>query len=216
MRQISHIIFDWDGTLMDSAEKIITCMQAAAIASKLPIPKAEDVKSIIGISLIPAIKMLFEVDSKTAEIVRAHYKQIFVTEDRTPCFMFPDAKEVLECLSATYTLGIATGKARRGLKRALTQSQCEHLFYASITADDAESKPSSDMLVKLLAHWQIKPENAVMIGDTKYDMQMAENIGMHRIGVSFGAHSRSQLLDHNPLHIIDDLTRLPEIFDANI
>lgn len=214
MHQISHVIFDWDGTLMDSADKIISCMQSAAIASELPVPKAVEVKSIIGISLIPAIKMLFDVDNKTAEIVREHYKRVFLIEDQTACPLFPDAIKVLERLSTSYTLGIATGKARRGLQRALTHSQCEHLFHATVTADDAESKPSSDMLLKLLDHWQIKAENAVMIGDTKYDMQMAEDIGMRRIGVSFGAHSKSQLLEHKPLEVVDDLTSLLKILDA--
>lgn len=214
MHQVSHIIFDWDGTLMDSANKIVKCMQGAALISDLPIPSADEVKSLIGISLVPAIKILFKVEDTQAERVKQHYKQIFINEDKTACQMFPDAVKVLNVLSRKYTLGIATGKARRGLQRALANTQCEHLFDASRTADDAESKPSSDMLNQLLAHWNIKAENAIMVGDTRYDMQMAENIGMQRIGVSFGAHPKSQLLEHTPIDVVDHLTSLLTIFNA--
>lgn len=199
----SHIIFDWDGTVMDSAAKIVSCMQMAAAQAELPIPTAEAVRHIIGISLRPAIARLFQIDSVHAEQVATFYKDIFITRDQTPSPLFAGAIETLEILSKNYTLGVATGKARRGLERAWAHSNSAHYFDQARCADDAESKPSPDMLEQLLSYWDIPAKNALMIGDTVYDMQMAEAIGMPRLGVSFGVHQPEQLREHQPIAIVD-------------
>lgn len=211
--KISHIIFDWDGTVMDSASKIVACMQAAAKLANLPIPSEQEVKHIIGISLVPAIEQLFGVDPYKAKEVSVHYKHIYLEKDVTPCPLFDGAKDVLAYLQQSYTLAVATGKARRGLDRAFEHTSTGHFFKSSICADEAQSKPSPDMLNQLLTKWQIRPEQAIMIGDTVYDLQMAEQIGMPRIGVSYGVHAKGALLVHEPLHIIEDIRSLKTIFN---
>ncbi len=211
MRQISHIIFDWDGTLMDSASKIVNCMQTAAGLSDLPIPSALEVQDIIGISLVPAIEKLFGISQHDARHVAEHYKRVFVDSDKTPCSLFDGAQDTLKKLFETHTLGVATGKARRGLQRAFDSSGTQQYFDNSICSDEAESKPSSDMLLKLLKRWRLEPHQALMVGDTVYDMQMAENIGMPRVGVSFGVHSVDRLLQHKPIAVINSIDELPKL-----
>lgn len=210
LKNITHLIFDWDGTVMDSANKIVACMQRAAQMAHLPVPSAHQVYQIIGISLEPAIQQLFSVDAVKAKEVTVYYKKVFLDEDKTACKLFIGALPVLERLSTQFTLGVATGKARRGLERALDATLTRHLFSHTMSADDGRSKPSSEMLEKLLMAWNIKPSNAIMIGDTHYDMQMAEQIGMPRVGVSYGVHTREQLMLHSPLIIVDNFEELSQ------
>ncbi|WP_371193127.1 HAD-IA family hydrolase [Glaciecola sp. SC05] len=204
--RFSHIIFDWDGTVMDSAAKIVSCMQMAAVQAQLPVPSTDAVKDIIGISLSPAIARLFSIEMQHAEQVAAYYKEIFLSQDQTPSPLFSGVIKTLDTLSASHVLGVATGKARRGLERAWAVTNSGHYFNAARCADDAESKPSPDMLLQLLAHWKIKPVNALMVGDTVYDMQMAEAIGMPRLGVSFGVHHPNEIIKHQPIAIVDSFS----------
>jgi phosphoglycolate phosphatase len=212
--KVTHIIFDWDGTVMDSAAKIVSCMQKAAKLSKLPIPSDKAVEHIIGISLLPAIRQLFAIDTIKAEEVCTYYKQVFLEQDQTASLLFDGAHDLLKVLSQKYTLGVATGKARRGLHRAFESSNSGHYFDQTVCADEAQSKPSPDMLNQLINRWNIEPSQSVMIGDTVYDMQMAEQICMPRIGVSYGVHDKQSLLAHNPLTVIDRLTDLHVIFET--
>jgi phosphoglycolate phosphatase len=211
IEKITHIIFDWDGTLMDSAAKIVSCMQKAAFKANLPIPTDTQIKHIIGISLLPAVQQLFDVNVEKAQEVCDFYKHIFLHQDQTPSPLFDDAHDVLGLLSNQYTLGVATGKARLGLTRAFENTNTSDYFRHSICADEADSKPSPDMLLKLIKSWNIQAHQAVMIGDTVYDMQMAEAIMMPRIGVSYGVHDKQALMAHKPSHIIDKLWQLPNI-----
>lgn len=212
LSQVTHIIFDWDGTIMDSAAKIVSCMQKAAIFANLPVPSKAAVEHIIGISLLPAIEQLFEINQSKAKEVQAFYRDIFIEQDQSACRLFDGAHQVLDYLSKRYVLNVATGKARRGLQRALKTTSSTMYFSDTICADEAMSKPSPDMLLKLLERQQIQAHQAVMVGDTIYDMQMAQAIGMPRIGVSYGVHDKQQIKIHEPLHIIDDLAELSQIF----
>lgn len=198
------IIFDWDGTLMDSADKIVNTMQEAARRSDLAVPSAPAVHQIVGISLTPAIARLFGLTCpvKTQEVVE-HYKSVFVSYDQTPCPLFLGTEQLLENLIDKYRLAVATGKARRGLERAWQHTQTKSYFVDSCCADEAESKPSPDMLLQILKRQKLAPEECLMVGDTSFDMQMAQSINMPRIGVSYGVHSVAQLNQHNPIAIID-------------
>lgn len=210
MRKYKVVIFDWDGTVMDSAQKIISCMQLAAKQCDVPVPSDEDVGHIIGISLKPAIIKLFNLscESKADALVDA-YKQAFIVLDHIPSPLFEGAEQVLsELKQAGLVLAVATGKARRGLVRAWEQTNTTGFFTASRTADDAQSKPNPDMLVQLLSELDIKVEDAVMVGDTTYDMQMAQSIGMDRIAVSYGVHAQLQLEKHNPIAVVHTLSEL--------
>lgn len=214
LSRITHIIFDWDGTVMDSAAKIVSCMQKAADLSDLPIPSSKAVEHIIGISLLPAVITLFNIETRKAEQVCKHYKEVFLQQDQTACPLFNGAHDLLHALSSKFTLGVATGKARRGLQRAFCSTDSEHYFDQSVCADEAQSKPSPDMLIQLIDRWGVKADQAMMIGDTIYDMQMAEQILMPRIGVSYGVHDKLALIKHNPLTVIDCITELHEIFET--
>jgi phosphoglycolate phosphatase len=206
------VIFDWDGTLMDSADKIINCMQIAAKHCDMPVPSADAVSHIIGISLKPAIKQLFGIDDDAlAERLVLAYKEAFVSHDATPCPLFNGVEELLSALKAKgATLAVATGKARRGLDRAWSQTETGHFFSASRCADDAQSKPSPDMLLQILDELNISAHDAVMIGDTTYDMQMAKSIGMRRIGVSYGVHAQVHLEALAPETIVHSIGELQQ------
>jgi phosphoglycolate phosphatase len=206
------VIFDWDGTLMDSADKIINCMQIAAKHCDMPVPSADAVSHIIGISLKPAIKQLFGIDDDAlAERLVLAYKEAFVSHDATPCPLFNGVEDLLSALKAKgATLAVATGKARRGLDRAWSQTETGHYFSASRCADDAQSKPSPDMLLQILDELNISAHDAVMIGDTTYDMQMAKSIGMRRIGVSYGVHAQVHLEALAPETIVHSIGELQQ------
>lgn len=204
------VIFDWDGTLMDSANKIVNCMQIAAKQCDMPIPTYEEVGHIIGISLKPAIMQLFSItDSALGDRLVQAYKDAFVSVDVTPCPLFDGVEEMLGSLkTAGCILAVATGKARRGLDRAWKQTDTGNYFSASRTADEAESKPSSDMLEQLLDELGFEANDAVMIGDTTYDMQMAKSIGMDRIGVSYGVHAQVHLEALEPVALVHSIEEL--------
>ncbi|GGW76808.1 HAD-IA family hydrolase [Alteromonas halophila] len=204
------IIFDWDGTLMDSAAKIVNCMQIAARECAVPVPDSEAVGNIIGISLKPAIMQLFGIsDEFLAERLVNAYKHAFVEQDATPCPLFDGVPAMLTDLKAQgRVLTVATGKARRGLDRAWSNTGTGHYFTASRCADDAESKPSPDMLSQLLDELAMQPQDAVMVGDTVYDMQMAQALGMDRIGVSYGVHAQVHLEQHHPVAIVHSIDEL--------
>ncbi|MEQ3640089.1 MAG: HAD-IA family hydrolase [Alteromonas sp.] len=204
------VIFDWDGTVMDSADKIVNCMQIAAKQCSMPIPSRDEVGHIIGISLKPAIKQLFGIDDDAlAEQLVLAYKEAFVAKDTTPCPLFDGAEALFNALKESgCTLAVATGKARRGLDRAWKQTDTGSFFSASRTADEAESKPSPDMLLQLIDELAIPASDAVMIGDTTYDMQMAKSIGMDRIGVSYGVHAQVHLEALQPKVIVHSIAEL--------
>lgn len=203
-------IFDWDGTLMDSTRKIVSAMQSAALDHQLPTPSDDAVKQIIGISLIPAIETLFDIQDNVlsqsmAQAYSAHYRRL----DAQPCVLFDGVLQVLANLRARGTrLAIATGKGRPGLNKVLMQSNLQETFCTTRTADEALSKPSPDMLEQILFELAVDVSDAVMIGDTVHDMVMAERIGMARIGVDYGAHSANQLREHAPEAVISRCLQL--------
>lgn len=195
---------------MDSAAKIIKCMQLAAERCDAPIPTPEDVGGIIGISLRPAIQTLFQLtdDQRTDQLVDA-YKAVFIEQDQIPSPLFDGAADMLAALKANgKTLAVATGKARRGLDRAWANTNTRQYFTYSRTADDAESKPSADMIIQLLTESGVAPHETVMIGDTTFDMQMARDAGIDRIGVSYGVHAALHLEAFDPQTIVRDIDEL--------
>ncbi len=204
------IIFDWDGTLMDSVGRIVSSMQQTARQLKLPVPTEQAVRDIIGISLNPAIERLFgQLDIQQYGQFMDYYRQCYVVDDPTPSPLFHKAHDVLaELRQRGHRLAVATGKARHGLERVWEESQSRHYFDFSRCADEAESKPNPKMLQDILDQAGVGVEQALMVGDSVHDMKMAENLGMARIGVSFGAHDRQRLSAHRPLAVIDQLSDL--------
>jgi len=207
------VIFDWDGTLMDSAERIVACMQAAARELEWDVPSAAAVRDIIGLGLPEAMARLFPgITSGEQDRLRETYGHQFRVADRIPAPFFPGVIEGIERLrrDSTCRLAVATGKSRRGLDRALEHESCGSWFVASRTADLTRSKPHPQMLEELLVECGVTVEEAVMIGDTEYDLEMARAIGMDRVAVTYGVHERERLLRSEPLLVAEDFSSLVE------
>ena len=204
------IVFDWDGTLMDSVSKIVESMQTSAKQLGFPVPDYDQAKNVIGISLLPALQQLFNIEDEKAAMELFHtYKEHFKDHAQISSPLFYGAIELLEELHQRgYILAVATGKARQGLDHNWHHSNTKHYFSTSRTADDAQSKPSPDMLQQILSELNLSADQVLMVGDTSYDMAMAEAIDMDRIGVSFGVHSADTLQQHKPLAVIDTLEEL--------
>ncbi len=204
------LVFDWDGTLIDSTEKIVRCMQLAAEQVGVPVLSHEAICQIIGLGLPEAIAELYPVhDAATREAVRQQYVHCFISVDQTPSPFFAGVEETLHRLRDDgYVLAVATGKSRRGLDRVLQQLGMEDFFHATRCADETRSKPHPQMLHELLAEAGREPGEALMVGDTHFDMAMAREAGMARVAVSYGAHHREQLLPYEPLACLDTFGEL--------
>lgn len=203
-------MFDWDGTLLDSTAKIVRCMQQAINQLELPERDGAEVKNIIGLGLPEAVEHLFPgLDRASSKQLIALYSQHFIEADQVPCRFYPGVERVLGQLREDgHQLTVATGKSRRGLNRVLANLGLDDFFDASRCADETASKPDPLMLHQLLAELEVGAEEAVMVGDTVYDLAMAANAGVRSVGVSYGAHSRARLLEHNPVLLIDSFDEL--------
>lgn len=210
MAEPKLVIFDWDGTLMDSASQIVHCMQLAADECKVPIPSDEAVRHIIGLGLPEALAILFPGESEIRHrLIRDRYAFHFVAESGGESRLFPGARELLDDLLARgHLLAVATGKSRLGLDRVLKKTGLTHRFNATRCADETLSKPNPRMLRELLHELKMTAAQSVMIGDTTYDMEMAQLIEMPRIGVSYGVHSVAQLQYYRPLAVVDSISTL--------
>jgi phosphoglycolate phosphatase len=206
----SLIIFDWDGTLMDSEIYIVASMQSAMQEQGLPVLTAAAVRDIIGLGLSEAVKILYpnEPDNRRAGICEA-YSRHFVAGDTAALELFPDAEDVLRDLkTAGYRLAIATGKTRKGLDRLLAYNGWHGYFHGTRCADETQSKPHPQMLHELLEEFDCSAEQALMVGDTEFDLEMASNAGIDSVAVSYGVHEVSRLEAHAPRLIIDQLLEL--------
>ncbi|MCE8523287.1 HAD-IA family hydrolase [Ruegeria pomeroyi] len=208
------ILFDVDGTLVDSQAAIVGSMTAAFDALSLPVPARADILSIVGLSLPQAMARLAPGQSETtqARLVEAykqsyHATRLALGEANSP--LYPGAREMLEQLHAVphYLLGVATGKSKRGLDALIEAHGLERVFVTRQVADHHPSKPHPSMIETALAETGTAPGRAVMIGDTSYDMEMAAAAGVAGIGVSWGYHP-PHALDRASC-IIDDFTQLP-------
>lgn len=215
MKAIKWIIFDWDGTLMDSIALIVSSVQNAAIDVGIEMPSEHAAKSIIGMSLPKAIACLFpNVAVEHHQQIIEQYKTQYLIKNKTPSPMFEDAEFVLQQLKqAGYKLAVATGKARAGLNRVLTHTELAHYFDDTICADESESKPAPDMLNTLLQRNHISVAEAIMVGDTIHDLAMANNAGIASIGVTMGVNNRAELIGYKPVAIIDNLTEILSVLN---
>jgi phosphoglycolate phosphatase len=204
-------IFDWDGTLCDSTAKITEAMQLAAIdMGWQPLPDAV-ICNIIGLGLPEAILALYpSVTEQQRAQIRDRYAVNFLRlDDDNASLFFPFVAEtLLDLRKQGHLLAVATGKSRRGLDRVLRGFGLEHFFDATRCADETASKPNPLMLEELLRQFNVIHSNAVMIGDTEYDMEMARSIAMPRIAVSYGAHHADRLRPYLPELCVD---RIDEI-----
>lgn len=210
MADFRLVIFDWDGTLMDSTGQIVRCLQLAADDVGIVRPGDYEAAQIIGLALPEALARLWPDEAgHTRDQVKARYAHHYISGTGGHSQLFDHAEELLAALHEQgRLLAIATGKNRPGLTRVLSQTGIGHRFHATRCADEARGKPHPEMLLQLLHELRVAPEQAVMIGDTSFDMEMAANAGIARIGLRHGAHAEEQLLVWEPLHMVDDLRQL--------
>jgi len=205
------IVFDWDGTLMDSEARIVACIQSAFADIGRPPPSREASRDVIGLGLEEAMATLWpEGGVLQRRKVIDCYRHHFLEANETPSDLFPGALDVLDWLDAQgYLLGVATGKSRRGLDLVLESSGLAARFHATRCADETFSKPHPEMLLQLMDELGVYPSDTLMIGDTEYDMELARNAGTSALAVCHGVHDRERLMRHRPLDCLASLADIP-------
>jgi phosphoglycolate phosphatase len=208
-RRFDLLVFDWDGTLMDSADAIVESLQAACRDLGLPVPSDERAQHIIGLGLHDAMAhVLPGVDPAEYPRVVERYGHHFRLRDAAMP-LFPGAEEALRTLNdAGYLLAVATGKSRRGLERALDQTGLKTVFHATRCGEESASKPHPGMLTYLIDMLGTAAGKTLMIGDTTHDLQMAINAGVASVAAAYGAHPREQLAALQPLACMDQPQQL--------
>jgi phosphoglycolate phosphatase len=204
------LIFDWDGTLADSIGRIVEAMHVASRRSGFPLRDDFAVKGIIGLGLPEAIRTLYpEIGDGELMAFRDYYAEHYIAAEAVPSPLFEGVLESMEAFRADgYHLAVATGKARRGLDRVLKAHGWEDYFDVTRAADETASKPHPLMLEQILAHCEVRPEQALMVGDSSFDLQMARNAGMDSVAVSYGAQSIEALQQFEPRLSIDRFSEL--------
>ncbi len=208
-KQFDLIVFDWDGTLMDSTSAIIASMQAAARDLGVPAPDKQSASYVIGLGLQDALQAAMpDLDPTHYPKMVERYRYHYLSQDHQ-LSLFDGAREMLDDLAAQgYFLAVATGKSRVGLNRALATAGVTSVFDATRCADETFSKPHPAMLQELTRELGQDMGRTVMIGDTTHDLQMASNAGAAAICVNYGAHPANELAAHAPLFGADSIAQL--------
>lgn len=210
VKKYKAVIFDWDGTLMDSEARIVNSIQAAARACGFPVLSDYDSKQIIGLSLELAILGLYPNAEQSQVVAMGEaYTQYFLEDCKVPMQAFDGAESLLFNLRQYgLKLAIATGKSRKGLDQVLGECGFGVYFDMTRTPFESASKPNPLMLDQILTEFGLSVDEAVMIGDSTFDMEMAQNIGMDRIALSHGVHQMELLAEYNPVAQLDSLQEL--------
>ena len=203
------VVFDWDGTLMDSAAAITLSLQSACRDLDLPVPGEERARYVIGLGLDDAMSHILPgLDASHYPRVRERYRVHFLAHDAGTA-LFPGAAETVTALhEAGFLLAVATGKSRRGLDRALGSTGLQPYFHATRCADEASSKPHPAMLLELMGELGVARDRTLMIGDTTHDMGMARAAGVARLAATYGAHAKEALLEYEPLACVGNFDEL--------
>lgn len=209
------LVFDWDGTIIDSASAIVECIQEAARDSGLEIPPRERAAHTIGLGLHDALR--FAVPDLPAERYAefvANYRKHFLMRQDT-MHVFEGMRELIQGFSKSHVLAVATGKSRRGLDRALVATDLKPFFTASRCADETNPKPHPAMLLELMEELDVPKQQVVMIGDTSHDMQMARSAGVAALAVTYGAHDEAGLRACSPLGCFSSVSELEAWLKSN-
>lgn len=208
------VIFDVDGTLVDSQHAIVAAMAQAYTAHGLAAPTRDAVRAIVGLSVVEAVAVLSPegVDHPRAAIGEAFKTNFMRNRAENPDSMplYPGAIAIIDRLAAHgLLLGLATGNSRRGVAHFVERHGLEDRFVTRQTADDAPSKPHPGMVLQAMAEAGVAPEDTAMVGDTTFDMAMARSAGVRAIGVSWGYHPADRLVAAGAETVLDDFTALP-------
>ena len=207
------VIFDWDGTLVDSIEHIAESLHQAATELGYPAREREAYRDIIGLGMVEALEKLYPgISREQMNSIREGYARYFFSKVTTPQNVFAGMADVVSDIrGAGLGCSVATGKSRRGLDVALVSSGLGAHFDITRCADETRSKPDPRMLEEIVRFYNIDPSEAVMIGDTRYDLDMAQRIGMPSIGVEWGVHKRDVLAEYSPHAVVDTVADLRRV-----
>lgn len=211
------VVFDFDGTLVDSQRVIIECMSGAFADHGLPVPTPDAIRRSVGLALEYAVASLLPdpADHEQAVAIAEGYRQRAFAIRSGGDYdepLFEGARETITALDLPEVwLGIATGKNRRGLLHSLDYHGLHQHFATLKTADDGPSKPHPEILQQAMSETGVEPENTVMIGDTTYDMLLARNAGAQAIGVSWGYHAADELLANGAARVVESFSELLDL-----
>ena len=209
MSRYELVIFDWDGTIMDSTGLIASCIQRSCRDMGLPVPPESEAKWVIGLGFLQSVEHVAPgLDrERQLELAQSYRRHFMAREHEAP--LFEGIPELLAGLRARdRRLAVATGKARRGLDRALANSGLAPFFEATRCADEGFPKPHPDMVLRLLEETGVDPSRAVMVGDTTHDLELAANAGVDAVAVSYGAHDEALLRGRSARHLAATVTEL--------
>ncbi|HYG63670.1 MAG TPA: HAD-IA family hydrolase [Thermoanaerobaculia bacterium] len=211
-RRFDLIVFDWDGTLMDSLATIVACSRAVMRELELGDLLEPDIRRTIGLGLRESMELLVPGcdDALYARILQSYRKHWLASYRDEPVLFEGVAGMLRELAGDGYLLAVATGKGRRGLDHDLAQTCLTGVFHATRTVDEAFSKPHPKMLLDILDELGVKPGRAVMIGDTVYDLEMARSAGTAAVGVCSGSHCREDLERLQPVACLETVVQLRE------
>jgi phosphoglycolate phosphatase len=211
----SVIVFDWDGTLIDSAGTIVECIQRAALGMGLEVPDRERASHVIGLGLQDSLRHAVPGLAPERYFEFAdHYRRHFRARQESMS-LFPGIRELLASLYRSHGLAIATGKSRKGLDRSLDAEDLRRYFSASRCADETDPKPHPAMLLEIMAALGVGRERTLMIGDTSHDLQMAKAAGVDALAVTYGAHPEQGLRACGPRDCVASVAQLGEWLRRN-
>lgn len=207
---VSFVVFDWDGTLSDSRANIVACLRRTLASLKVPAGNDEELASVIGLSLADVGRALIPgADDSIVNAFTSGYREQWFAFGVPSSELFPGVKETLAALQDRgLPLAVATGKNRAGLDRELAEHSIGGQFVATRTADETLSKPDPQMLNELLDEVGVAAEQTVLVGDSHWDLQMANAAGVRAVAVSYGAQPIEGLMQHSPWSRIDAITEL--------
>ena len=211
-KKFQLLVFDWDGTLADSEACIIDAMQLASTEAGFPECSKAQIRDVIGLSLEGAIELLFpEAVEKVKKQIANRYREYYFSTSTSAVPVFEGVVDILEKLNQdNYFLAVATGKGRKGLDRSLIETGLAKYFHTTRCADETISKPDPQMLIEIIDFFGLEAPDALMIGDSEYDLQMATNAGVQAIAVSYGVHDANRLQQCAPLGVIHHITELSD------
>jgi phosphoglycolate phosphatase len=211
-RNFRLLVFDWDGTLMDSIGTIVDCTLAAFEGIEaVERPAPGQIRECIGLGLVETMQRHFpDWDEQLSARLVENYRRLWRSDYKDRVTLFPDSFAVVEQLHAAgYLLAVATAKGRAGLERELDATGLRRFFHSSRTVDESPSKPAPGMLLDIFGELGVRSRDALMIGDTSFDLEMAGNAGCAGIGVLSGGQRLEHLVPHRPLAVLPGVGELP-------
>jgi phosphoglycolate phosphatase len=209
------LVFDWDGTIIDSAATIAECIRDAARELGLEVPERERAAHVIGLGLHDAMRIAVPAlaAERYPEFVASYRSNFQARKDSMR--LFDGMRELLDALSRKHLLAIATGKSRRGLDRDLEVHNLRPCFVASRCADETNPKPHPAMLLELMGELEVPQSETLMVGDTSHDLEMARAAGVDALAVTYGAHPEEGLRACAPLQCFSSVDELRQWLTTN-